>query len=44
LYVDDLIFAGSNYKIVDEFKRVMKNEFKMTDLELMFYFFGLEIK
>jgi Reverse transcriptase (RNA-dependent DNA polymerase) len=44
LYVDDLIFVGSNYKMVDEFKRVMNSEFEMTDLGLMSYFLGLEIK
>jgi Reverse transcriptase (RNA-dependent DNA polymerase) len=44
LYVDDLIFTGSNYEMVDEFKRVMKSEFKMTNLGLIFYFLGLEIK
>jgi Reverse transcriptase (RNA-dependent DNA polymerase) len=44
LYVDDLIFVDSNYKMVDEFKRVMNSEFEMMDLGLMSYFLGLEIK
>jgi Reverse transcriptase (RNA-dependent DNA polymerase) len=44
LYVDDLIFTGSNYEMVDEFKRVMKSEFEMTDLGLMSYFLVLQIK
>jgi hypothetical protein len=33
LYVDDLIFIGNI--LVDEFKKAMKNEFEMTDLEMM---------
>jgi Reverse transcriptase (RNA-dependent DNA polymerase) len=44
LYVDDLIFMGSSSDIIDEFNRVMKSEFEMTDLGLMSYFLGLEIK
>jgi Reverse transcriptase (RNA-dependent DNA polymerase) len=28
LYVDGLIIAGSNYEMIDEFKRVMKSDFK----------------
>jgi Reverse transcriptase (RNA-dependent DNA polymerase) len=44
LYVNGLIFTGSNYEMINEFKRVMKSEFEMTDLGLMSYFFGLEIK
>jgi phage terminase large subunit GpA-like protein len=41
LYVDDLIFMGNMSRMVEEFK--MK-EFKMTDLGLMKYFLGLEVK
>jgi Reverse transcriptase (RNA-dependent DNA polymerase) len=41
LYVDDLIFMGNRSRMVEEFK--MK-EFKMTDLGLMKYFLGLEVK
>jgi Reverse transcriptase (RNA-dependent DNA polymerase) len=44
LYVDDLIFMGSSGTMIDEFKRAMKKEFEMTDLGLMSYFLGLEIK
>jgi Reverse transcriptase (RNA-dependent DNA polymerase) len=44
LYVDDLIFIGSSSDMIDEFKRAMKSEFEMTDLRLMSYFLGLEIK
>jgi Reverse transcriptase (RNA-dependent DNA polymerase) len=35
---------GSSGKMIEEFKRAMKSEFKMIDLGLMFYFLGLEIK
>ncbi|XP_047331723.1 uncharacterized mitochondrial protein AtMg00810-like [Impatiens glandulifera] len=44
LYVDDLIFTRSNTKLIEEFKEVMKKEFEMTDLGLMKYFLGLEVK
>jgi Reverse transcriptase (RNA-dependent DNA polymerase) len=44
LYVNDLIFMGNNQKLIDEFKQVMKLEFKMKDLEMMRYFLSLEIK
>jgi Reverse transcriptase (RNA-dependent DNA polymerase) len=44
LYVDDLIFMGNSQRLIDEFKREMKLEFEMTDLGMMRYFFGLEIK
>jgi Reverse transcriptase (RNA-dependent DNA polymerase) len=37
--MDDLIFMGNNQRLIDEFKREMKLEFKM-----MRYFLGLEIK
>jgi Reverse transcriptase (RNA-dependent DNA polymerase) len=44
LYVDDLIFMGNNQRLIDEFKREMKFEFEMTNLRMMRYFLGLEIK
>jgi Reverse transcriptase (RNA-dependent DNA polymerase) len=44
LYVDDLIFMGNSQMLIDEFKREMKLEFEMTDLEMMRYFLSLEIK
>lgn len=44
LYVDDLIFMGSNDKMVEDFKDAMMREFEMTDLGLMKYFLGLEIR
>jgi len=44
LYVDDLIFTGSNPSLFEEFKKVMSYEFEMTDLGLMSYYLGLEVK
>jgi Reverse transcriptase (RNA-dependent DNA polymerase) len=44
LYVNDLIFMGNSQRFIDEFKREMKLEFEMTDLGMMMYFLGLEIK
>lgn len=44
LYVDDLIFTGSNLRLIKEFKEVMKKEFEITDLGLMKYFLGIEVK
>jgi Reverse transcriptase (RNA-dependent DNA polymerase) len=42
--VDDLIFMGNNQRFIDEFKREMKLKFEMTDLGMMRYFLGPEIK
>jgi Reverse transcriptase (RNA-dependent DNA polymerase) len=44
LYVDDLIFMGNSSRMVKEFKGAMMKEFEMTDLRLMKYFLGLEVK
>jgi len=44
LYVGDLVFMDSSGEIIEEFKKTMKSEFKMTNLGLMSYFFDLEIK
>ena len=44
LYVDDMIFIGNNSKMFDEFKRVMAQEFEMTDIGLMSYYLGIEVK
>jgi Reverse transcriptase (RNA-dependent DNA polymerase) len=44
LYVDDLIFMRKYPRMVEEFKRVMMKEFKMTYLRLMIYILGLEVK
>ena len=44
LYVDDLIFTGSNPTMFEEFKKVMAREFEMTDLSLMCFYLGIEVK
>lgn len=43
LYVDDIIYMGSNLPMLEEFKGFMMNKFEMTDLGLLHYFLGLEI-
>eukprot|EP00253_Pinus_taeda_P011834 PITA_11834 len=44
LYVDDLIFTSSDDFLITNFKQVMKSEFEMTDLGLLRYFLGIEMK
>lgn len=44
LYVDDLLVTGDDTRLVEEFKQEMMQVFKMTDLGLMSYFLGIEIK
>ena len=44
LYVDDLIYVGTNADMVEDFKNSMKEEFEMTDLGLMKYFLGIQVK
>ena len=44
LYVDDLLVTGNNVRLVEEFEKKMMQVFEMTDLGLMTYFLGMEIK
>jgi len=44
LYVDDLLYIGSNAEMLTEFKEAMFNEFEMTNNRLMSYFLGIEVK
>nr|GEY37620.1 hypothetical protein [Tanacetum cinerariifolium] len=44
LYVDDLIFTGNNKRMIDQFKELMTREFDMTNMGLMKYFLGLEVR
>lgn len=44
LYVDDLLVTGNNACLVEKFKQEMKKVFEMTDLGLMSFFLGMEIK
>ncbi|GMJ02351.1 cysteine-rich RLK (RECEPTOR-like protein kinase) 8 [Hibiscus trionum] len=42
LYVDGLIFTGSDITMFDKFKKSMMIEFDMTDLGMLHYFLGIE--
>ena len=44
LYVDDLIFIGKNPGMFEDFKKVMTKEFEMTNIGLMAYYLGIEVK
>jgi hypothetical protein len=44
LYVDDLIYTGNNITLINGFKEDMMKTFEMTDLGLMNYFLGIEVK
>ncbi|CAL2241350.1 unnamed protein product [Prunus armeniaca] len=43
LYVDDLIFTGSNLDMLNEYKLSMMREFEMTNLGELHYFLGIEV-
>ena len=44
LYMDDLIFTGNNRIINEDFKIQMIERFEMTNLGLMSYYLGIEVK
>jgi len=44
LYVDELIFLGSNDAAVENFKEEMKKEFEMIDLGLLRYFLRIKVQ
>ncbi|KAG6438777.1 hypothetical protein O3G_MSEX000215 [Manduca sexta] len=44
LFVDDLLYFGSNKEQVDSFKNVICDNFKMKDLGLASYYLGINIK
>ncbi|XP_070034405.1 uncharacterized mitochondrial protein AtMg00810-like [Nicotiana tomentosiformis] len=44
LYVDDLIFTGNNPSLFETFKKDISRKFEMTDVGLMSYYLGLEVK
>ena len=44
IYVDDLIFTGNSPRMGEEFKNAMKKEFEMTDMGLLHFFLGIEVK
>jgi len=42
--MDDLIFTGNNPKMFEDFKKAIIKEFKMTNISLISYYLGIEIK
>ena len=44
VYVDDLIITGDNTTEIENFKNQMKNMFSMSDLGLLSYYLGIEVK
>ncbi len=44
LYVDDLIYTSTDPVMLDEFKKAMMKEYEMTDLGLMKYFLGIQVR
>ncbi|GJY36095.1 retrovirus-related pol polyprotein from transposon TNT 1-94 [Tanacetum coccineum] len=44
LYVDDLIFIGNSQSMINDLKKSMTREFEMTDIGLMSYYLGIEVK
>jgi hypothetical protein len=44
VYVDDLVITGGNSQAINDFKRQMKSKFSMTDLGLLSYYLGIEVK
>ena len=43
VYVDDLIFTGSNTEGIEEFKSSMKTKFEITDFGLLNSYLGIEV-
>jgi hypothetical protein len=44
VYVDDLIITGSDHNNIRSFKEEMAAAFKMSDLSLLHYYLGIEVK
>jgi hypothetical protein len=44
VYVDDLIITGSDCDDIKLFKEEMEATFKMSDLSLLHYYLGIEVK
>src|ERR1700677_2176278 len=43
LYVDELILTGSDSKLLNHVKTILKKKFEMTDLGFLHYFVGLQV-
>ena len=44
MYVDDLIVTGARAKDIDSFKRKMAARFRMSDLDALSYYLGIEVR
>jgi len=44
LYVDDLIYAETSKDMIAEFKNAARKEFEMSDIRLIKYFLGIQVK
>jgi hypothetical protein len=44
VYVDDLVITGSSLAAVEEFKEEMKGAFLMSDLGLLSFYLGIEVR
>ena len=44
MYVDDLIITGARAKDIDGFKREMAACFKISDLDALSYYLGIEVR
>lgn len=44
VYVDDLIITGANPAVVEAFKEEMRQAFRMSDLGLLSFYLGIEVK
>jgi hypothetical protein len=44
IYMDDIIFGSTNQDFCEEFEKMMANEFEMSMIGELSYFFGLQIK
>ena len=43
-YVDDLIIASSNKQVITQFKEEMHQKFEMSNLGLLSYYLGIEVR
>jgi len=44
VYVDDLIISGPSVSDIKQFNAEMKRKFSMSDLGLLSYYLGIEVK
>ncbi|KAL8117921.1 hypothetical protein AgCh_015708 [Apium graveolens] len=44
VYVDDLLVTGSNISVINEFKDQMDKAFDISDLGMLSYYLGIEVK